>query len=116
MVLRFSFVLEKHLEQQLHSHVIQEIASVPEIGVEGNDLQFRVRRVIDAVSSIVHTGLVGGGGADPVVLLPKCRNMVPIPRPIKSKSAQIELAFVGALDSLLLTKVARHCVWRVNAV
>lgn len=89
MAMDFSDKLRKCVPggSKFHSHVIQEITLVPEIGIEGNDLQFRVRRMIDAVSSIVHARFVGGGGADPIVLLPKCGDMVPIPRPVEPKSA-----------------------------
>ena len=52
-------------------HVVEKIASVPEVCVEGDDTQFGIFGVIDTISAVVHSSLVGCGLGDPIVLSPK---------------------------------------------
>lgn len=54
----------------LDIHVVKKIAPVPEIGVDGNNSQLGVFRMIDAVRCVMHPSFVSCLRSDPVVLLP----------------------------------------------
>ena len=60
----------RHTFIEPYLHVIQEIAVIPEIGVERHDPQLRILWMIDAISSIMRASFHRGGGSDPVILLP----------------------------------------------
>lgn len=98
----FGGKLDAHLIHQ-DLHVIQNIRLVPEICIEGHHPQLRVFRVIDAVSSVVSTGLLRSFRSDPVVLLPERCNMIPIPRSARvshirsPSSARLTVADPGVL-------------------
>lgn len=59
---------------------VEVVGAVPELGVEGDNTEFGVLGVVDAVGCVVHTSLGGSFGRDPVVLLPQSCYMVVIPR------------------------------------
>ena len=67
-------------EMTRSSHVVQVVASVPEVGVQGDDSQLGVCWVVDTVGSIMHTCLGSCGSGDPSVVLPERSNMIIVPR------------------------------------
>lgn len=75
---------------KLDLHVVEQVASVPEIRVDGDDSELGVLGMVDAVCTIMHPGFVGSFGRDPIVLLPQRRDVIPVPRSSLVSTSRIQ--------------------------
>lgn len=68
--------------------VVEIVASVPEVGIQGDNPQLWVCWMVDTISSVVHSSLRSCGSIDPAIVLPQRRNMVIVPGLLLSKDTR----------------------------